>query len=53
MQSSQTPCKMLTLGIETKKSTGTPFKVHIIKAEYAKKNKFGGHFPTEQNGLTD
>ena len=44
---------MLTLGTETKKLTGGPFKVHIIKAEYAKKKIFGAHFPTEHNGLTD
>ena len=29
-----------------------PFKVPIIKAEYAK-NVFGGHFPTEHNSVTD
>ena len=29
-----------------------PFKVPIIKAEYAK-NVFGEHFPTERNGVTN
>ena len=29
-----------------------PFKVSIIKAEYAK-NVFGGHFPIEHNGVTN
>ena len=28
------------------------FQVPIIKATYAK-NVFGGHFPTEHNGVTD
>ena len=29
-----------------------PFKVSIIKAEYAK-NVFGWHFPTEHNGVVN
>ena len=29
-----------------------PFQVPISKAEYAKK-VFGGHFPTEHNGVTE
>ena len=29
-----------------------PFKVHIIKAEYAK-NVFGGHLPTDHEGVAD
>ena len=35
--SSQTPCKILTLGNEIENRPVDPFKVSIIKAEYTKK----------------
>ena len=35
--SSQTPCKILTLALKLKNRPVDPFKVPIIKAEYAKK----------------
>ena len=44
MESSQTFSKIFTLG--------TKIKVPIIKAEYAK-DVFGGHFPTEHNGVAN
>ena len=54
ISSSQNPCKTLTLDTEIKNRPVELFKVPIIKAEYAmQKNVFGGHFPTEHNGVTD
>ena len=50
--SSETPCNILTLDTGIKKWVGGNFKVLIMRAEYAK-NVFGGHFPTEYNGVTD
>ena len=46
----RTPCKILTLGTEIKKP-------NLLKYPLSKQNKqtnvFGGHFPTEDNGVTD
>ena len=50
--SSPTPLKLSLWAPNLKYRPVELFKVHIIKAEYAK-NVFGGHLPTDHKGVTN
>ena len=52
IESSPTPLKLSLWAPNLKYWSVEPLKVHIIKAEYAK-NVFGGHLPTDHEGVTD
>ena len=44
--SSQTPCQILNLG-------GGPLLKYPLPKQNMKENIFGGHFPSEHNGVTN
>ena len=47
------PVKFWLWALKLKNRLVEPFKVPIIKSRLSKKMFFGGHFPTEHNGVTN
>ena len=48
-----TPFNILTLGAEIKKLADGTFLKYPLSKQNKQKNIFGGHFPSEHNGVTD